>query len=504
MTTGKTLFFQESKNCWQSESGNNASLLIDCATYYRALYYAFTHAKHSIFIIGWDIDSRIELLRGKEAEQAEAPVVLFDLIKRKAEQNPHLQIYLNRWNYSIFLLKEREPFSGIKWRLRTPKNVHFCSDHEIPISACHHQKVIIVDDKLAFSGGMDIALGRWDQREHSLHAEERQDPGGAFMPVGKYHYNPYHDIQVMMQGPIVRHLAELVRARWKKATGREAIAIRDDDQKAKLWPPHYSMDFENVPIAVARTVPRSLQHPPVKEIQQIYLDEIARAKNFVYIENQYLTFLPLAHALNRQLKKNPHLRVLMVSSKNPQGIMEAKAMWSGRAAFYEILREGIPAERVKICYPEIKEANKIKPLHIHAKLMIIDEQFLHIGSANMNNRSMGFDTECDIILQAENQLHTEKISQIRNDLIREHTGWEYKKIQNYIDTQDHLNALLDIKDDSRQHLEEVDDSAYKNTSLGALARRLGDPKKVKAVNLISIRKLFWACVIICVVMIFLF
>ena len=96
-----------------------------------------------------------------------------------------LVVYLNKWNYSIFFMHEREPFPGLKWHLMTPSNVHFCSDYSVPFTACHHQKLIVVDDEIAFCGGMDIALGRWDKRQHRLEVRERVDPGGVLAPLNE-------------------------------------------------------------------------------------------------------------------------------------------------------------------------------------------------------------------------------------------------------------------------------------------------------------------------------
>ena len=103
-------------NCWRAETATHAAMVVDCANYYRALHSAICKAKHSIFILGWDIDSRIELLRGKDAEEAGCPSVFFDLIQWKARQSPDVMIYLNRWNYSIAALPSRSIPPG--WRRR--------------------------------------------------------------------------------------------------------------------------------------------------------------------------------------------------------------------------------------------------------------------------------------------------------------------------------------------------------------------------------------------------
>ena len=170
-------------NCRAAKRASHASLLVDGAIYYRALHEAITKASHSIFVLGWDIDSRIELLRGSTAKSNSLPSRFFDLIKGKATGNPNLIVYLNCWDYSIFMAREREAFAKRHWYRHMPRNVHYCKDSVIPPGACHHQKIVVIDDEVAFSGGMDIAVNRWDQRQHFPNSRHRVDPGDIYIPI---------------------------------------------------------------------------------------------------------------------------------------------------------------------------------------------------------------------------------------------------------------------------------------------------------------------------------
>ena len=93
--------FKQGENCWATSQASFATPLIDCGNYYKALHSAILKAKHSIFIVGWDIDSRIRLLRGEDEANSEAPSVVSDLLAWKAEQNPDMKIYLLRWDSSL-------------------------------------------------------------------------------------------------------------------------------------------------------------------------------------------------------------------------------------------------------------------------------------------------------------------------------------------------------------------------------------------------------------------
>jgi phospholipase D1/2 len=477
--TDSLTIFQINKNCWKIGEGSQVSILVDSSNYYGALYEAICKAKHSLFILGWDIDSRIELMRGQEIAKADEPADFFHLICKAARENPSLQIYLNRWNYSLFFASQREPFWVRKWTHCNLSNIHVCLDGVIPMAACHHQKVVVIDDEIAFWGGMDVALGRWDWRQHHINNSYREDPSGLPDPEKKISYGPYHDIQAIVSGPVVRAFSELVRERWTKASAIEPapIFLRAVERLPQTWPESFPPQFKNIPMVLARTIPPILGEEPVSEVLSSFIDEIAQAENFIYIENQYLACERIAKALNRQLLAKPSLRILAVSCDKPQGIMERKAMWGGRVIFHDILKKGGVSERILLAYPVSKEHGNEESIHIHSKIMIIDDQFLRLGSSNIANRSMGMDTELDVTIIGTDVESRQKIEAIRNDLIREHCGREIDDIQSIISNAHPVSTFIEDRKTSRQHLRRLDDERYRNEKFVPLARFFGDPIK---------------------------
>src|SRR3546814_13659846 len=110
---------------------------------------------------------------------------------------------------------EREPLPAIRLDWATPAQISVCLDDVLPIGAAHHQKVVVVDDALAFCGGLDLTIRRWDTSDHALHNPERKDPRGES-------YRPFHDVQMMVDGEAALALGELVRERViGRATVRE-------------------------------------------------------------------------------------------------------------------------------------------------------------------------------------------------------------------------------------------------------------------------------------------
>ncbi len=490
--------FREGDTCWRQDRVSHAAVIVDCANYYRALHESICQARYSVFILGWDIDSRIELLRGKDKKQTSCPSRLFELLQWKARETPGIQIYLNRWDYSFAMAGDREGLSLIRWKLHSPENIHYCLDSMVPIGACHHQKIIVIDDEIAFCGGMDIALIRWDRRQHKPFNRLRKDPGGTYAPITEQEFGPYHDIQVIYAGPMVRHFAEWARKRWQIATGKEAILPRrgEEHHVPPIWPESVARHFCDIRGGIALTMPRLSHQPGHREIEPLYLEMIQRAKRFIYIENQYLTCTRIADALRQQLEQQPHLRILMVSSRDPQGVFERLVLWYGRYHFRKRLERGDMKQRIVLAYPACRDGTLEKPVHIHSKLMIVDDSLLRVGSANLNQRSMGMDSECDVTLEASTNEHYRTIAAIRNDLIREHTGMPLKQIERVVQGEEPLQTVLHEVHESQQHLRQIDDSAYRGSVISKWLSMLvdSDSPVCHAVVLTSRtkRRIFWA------------
>lgn len=469
--------FEENGNCWWAGNASHATVVVDCGNYYRDLYESISKAKHSVFVLGWDIDSRIELLRGEAARGSAYPATFFELIRQKAEENPALAVYLNRWNYSFVFMPERESFSDFKWRLRSPPNIHYCEDGVVPVGACHHQKVVVIDDEVAYCGGMDVAIGRWDLREHRVRNRDRVDPAGTLQPRQYVAYGPYHDVQMVVAGDAARQLAELVRRRWRLAAGYDPLPLRPHAGAGlpAAWPDSDPPQMAGVSTAISLTEPGLYGAPANRQVERMYLDMIAAAENFIYIENQFVAYAPIAQALNARLREKPGLRVLILSCFDPEGMFEKKAMWTARAAFRDLLLADGVQQRAAIAYPVSAEGDTERPVRVHSKVMIVDDRYLRVGSSNINIRSMTLDTECDLVIAGNDAAARRAIAAIRTDLIREHTGKEAREIERLIGQGGAIGAFLQPTPGSRQRLRPVDDEKYRLEKFSQTVRALADP-----------------------------
>jgi uncharacterized membrane protein YdjX (TVP38/TMEM64 family) len=213
-------------------------------------------------------------------------------------------------------------------------------------------------------------------------------------------------------------LAEVVRERWHRATG-EHVPLKPADQSP--WP-SITPDFANVQVAIARTVPIMNGQPEVREVEALFGDMIAAAEREIYIENQFLTAPVIAKALAERLRANPELQALLVAPHTPEKWLEYHTMRNGRIHFLRTLEEAGVTDRVRLVCPEVRSGEHIAHTMVHSKVMIVDDRMLRIGSANLNNRSMGTDTECDLMIEAQSDSERATVRQVRARLLADHCG----------------------------------------------------------------------------------
>lgn len=467
--------FNPSENCTTVSNARFAAPIVDYANYYRALHEAISKATKTIFIVGWDIDSRIRLLRGQEEKSSSLPSVISKLIAHRAKQIPDLEVYLLRWDSSLAFFAMREVWAKEVWDDCTPDNVHTVLDSSIPMGGSQHQKIVIIDDELAFSGGMDVAVHRWDTREHHVDEPERDDGDGS--------YGPLHDVQVAVSGPVVKQLSELVRWRWNRLVSDHQRVSQLPDQAItdtlpQCWPDSVDPMFENITCGLAQTVPFMDDEEPVQEVRKMLLALIESAEHFIYIENQFASRGEIAEALNKRLKACPGLRVLIFSSYQPEGTVETETYWAGRIDFKRILQNGVEKERVLMAYSSSTNKQGLSGhKRVHAKVMVVDDRHFVVGSSNLSNRSMSLDTECDLIFEASCAAHKSKIAWFRNDLISEHAGWSIDEVQEFIDGEETFTKLTQCKSEYSYCLREAKDEIFTDQRLQQIITPFGDPEQ---------------------------
>ena len=365
-------------------------------------------ATQSITIVGWDIDSRTPLAGAAGKPDDGLPCELGPFLQALAERNPQLRVNLLLWDYSSIYALERESFPLVKlaW-----ERADLVLDNCLPLGSSQHQKIVLIDDGLAFTGGLDVTIRRWDTVAHEVRHKCRVDPAGE-------PYDPFHDVQAVVDGAAATALAELVRERWRCASGEAlAPAVSGD-----AWPDDLDVDFRDVDVGISRTIPAQDGMTEVREVEQLFFDMIDAAETALYIENQFLTSALMARRISARLIAQPNLEVLIIAPKSHHSWLEALAMRHGRIRFLEIIRESGVGDRVRFAFPRVMGSGKSADVMVHSKVMIVDDRLLRIGSANLNNRSMGADSECDLVIEAETIEQRKAISSARCCLLAMHCG----------------------------------------------------------------------------------
>ncbi|MGW8193316.1 MAG: VTT domain-containing protein [Desulforhopalus sp.] len=404
--------FKQQHNCWKVKTAERAAFLIDGNAYFLALHEALCQARQSIIIVGWDLHSELRLIR--EDKDENYPAILGKFLEVLAKKRKELDIYLLTWDFAMIYALEREFFPRYKLKWRTRKQIHFCLDGEHPTGASQHQKIVVIDDAVAFSGGLDLSKHRWDTPDHLPDSTLRIDPAGEPYP-------PFHDVQMIVDGQVAADLGKLVRQRWQRVCGTWPKET-DHTKVGDPWPARVKPDCRKTPIAIARTFPRYKGYDEVREVEKLYLDSIARARSYIYIENQYFSSYRIGEALKKRLRDENCPEIVIVLPLKTGGWLEQHTMDILRNRILHILREADVHDRLRVYYPRLSIDPEVT-LMVHAKVMVIDDTFARVGSSNLSNRSLGFDSECDLAIAGPKDSEiSEVISTFRNQLLAEHLG----------------------------------------------------------------------------------
>jgi phosphatidylserine/phosphatidylglycerophosphate/cardiolipin synthase-like enzyme/uncharacterized membrane protein YdjX (TVP38/TMEM64 family) len=434
-------FFVPGENCWQVAPADKAAFLIDGEDYYRAVAEAFEQAQRSIYILGWDVDSRVRLCR--DSDQGET---LGQLIDRLAKAKPELQIYILEWDFAIFYSLEREFWSFFSFGWMSHERVYFELDDSHPAGASQHQKIVVVDDRLAFVGGFDLASFRWDTSDHRSEHPQRRDNGKA--------YGPVHDVQLLVNGRIARALGNLSRWRWERATG-EVLPKIEATESVTAWPFSHSPDFFDQELAILRTLPAYAEDREVREVEQFYLQAIKRAEKYLYLENQYLSSQKIATALEESLRQEIGPEIVIVLPQRCPGWLEEETMGVLRKRLHQRLLDADQNDRLLICYPDRAGLEK-DVIIVHSKLLVADDQLMTVGSANLSNRSMNFDSECNLALAADGDTErAESIAGLRDRLLAEHLNCSKQQVAEKLRETGSLLAVVKQLGSTERSLKEL-------------------------------------------------
>jgi phospholipase D1/2 len=405
---------EEGETCWKVSNATRATLLVDGEDYFATVRQALLKARKQILIAGWDFDSRT-LLPPRDSDPASgelrsAPLVLGEFLGYLARTRPGLSIDVVRWAYPWIYRDDRE--RDTREQLERV-GVRFHDDRGHPVTGSVHHKIVVIDGVLGFCGGMDLTHDRWDTSRHWPNDTRRRNlDGSTYMPV--------HDTVLCVSGPAAQLLWQYLSQVWPVPDARPiAPGVTDE-----LWPDRLRVDFRNVRVGLSRTCPASLDREAIREIEAFYLAAIAATERVLYIENQYFTSPRIAQAIAERCRREAKLEGLLVGMEKPKTPGELHTMGYGLTQFHKILEAAGVEQRAPLVAPISGD----RAINLHSKLAIFDDRWLTCGSANLNRRSMGFDVECNLVLEAGDPLHCERIKQIRNRLVGEHLDLDVHEV----------------------------------------------------------------------------
>lgn len=478
---------------------------------------AISNAQHFIYITGWSVYTEISLIRDTRRQKPGGDIMLGELLKKKASEGVRVLMLVWDDRTSVGLLKkdglmathdeETEHYfqnTDVHCVL-CPRNPDdggsIVQDLQISTMFTHHQKIVVVDSELpsggsqrrrimSFVGGIDLCDGRYDTQFHSLfrtldtaHHDDFHQPNypGASITKGGPR-EPWHDIHSRLEGPIAWDVLFNFEQRWKKQGGKDLLLnLRElDDVIIPPSPATFPDDHETWNVQLFRSIDggAAFGFPDTPEeaakaglvsgkdniidrsIQDAYIHAIRRAKNFIYIENQYflgssfswrsddikvedvgcLHLIPkeLSLKIVSKIEAGERFTVYVVVPMWPEGIPESASVqaildWQRRTMemMYKDVIEALHAKGIEedprnyltfFCLGnrEVKRSGEYEPsekpepdsdyikaqearrfmIYVHAKMMIVDDEYIIVGSANINQRSMDGARDSEIAMGA--------------------------------------------------------------------------------------------------------
>src|SRR4051812_11706713 len=436
-------------NCWTVARAERVAFLIDAADYFKAFTEAALRAKRSITILGWDFNSQTRLHFDPEVPNG-PPALLGDFLNSLVQRRHTLHVHILNWDYPMVFGTDREfpPLYGFGW---TPaRRVHLRYDDTHPVAGSHHQKIVVIDDTVAFIGGIDLTVRRWDSPEHAPDDPRR-------VAYGKP-YPPFHDLMVAVDGEAARTLATHTRERWAAATGQKLKpvtfrGVSDNDP----WPASFQPDLTSVEVGIARTAPARGEAPAIKEVEKLYLDMISAAKKTLYIENQYFTAPRICAALEKRLAEADGPEVVLVLRLLSHGWLEEHTMHVLRTRLIERLRKADRHGRFRVYYPHVPGLSEGCCVDVHSKVMVVDDRVMRVGSSNLCNRSLGLDTEADLAIEARGRPPVANaIRRFRDRLVAEHLGVPVEKLRTELERTGSLNGAIKVLMHHGRSMRELD------------------------------------------------
>ncbi|GAA4766359.1 phospholipase D-like domain-containing protein [Novosphingobium ginsenosidimutans] len=463
----------QSPSVWRYARASRVHVVIDAAPYFALMQQAFMRARQRIMMIGWDFDTRILLGQGRRwwnrPDKLSQPARLGPFMLWLCKRTRGLEVRVLKWNFGALKFVFRGSMILDLWRWWRSPAIDFKFDSAHPLGCSHHQKIVVIDDRFAVCGGIDMTAGRWDTPEHKEHDLRRR------LPFSPRLFGPWHDLTLMVEGDAALALGELGRERWAQAGGKAMEPCRP--QVSSPWPSTLKADFNDVEVGIARTRSQWNNVSEVREIEALFLEHIARARHFIYAESQYFAARKIAEAIAKRVAEPDPPEIVLINPISAEGWLEEVAMDGARVRLTHAIEDVDHRNRFRIFIPHNAAGT---PIYVHSKTMIVDDEVLRIGSANMNNRSLGLDSECDMFIDAArpgNGHARAGITKLRYALLAEHLGLTRREVEAALERDPSMFNLIENAPRKGKYLEPFALRPLSETERAVADNALLDPER---------------------------
>ncbi|HJS97290.1 MAG TPA: phospholipase D family protein [Solirubrobacteraceae bacterium] len=345
-------------------AGCSLEVLIDGAEEFAAIAEAIENARDHVHVTGWHVAPHFELVRGERGRS------IGQLLAEAAERIDVRVVVWAGAPVPAFHPTRKEVGEAVKELTRGTRIRCEADPREHPFH-CHHEKTLVIDGETAFVGGIDMtdyAGDRFDVREHP-----------ARRRLG------WHDVGTRLRGPAVKDVHDHFELRWRELTGE------------RLERPGFPSPAGEHTVQVVRTVAENmydaLPHGDFR-ILESYVRAIRSAERFIYLENQFLWAPEIADLLADKLSRPPHpdfRLVVLLPSRANNGQDDTMGQLG------QLVDADDGAGRLLATTIRSLSGHRADRLYVHAKVGIVDDRWLTVGSANLNAHSLLNDTEMNVV-----------------------------------------------------------------------------------------------------------
>ncbi len=425
-------WFVHEDNGAPPRGGNRVEVLVDGEAAWDRVAGDLSGATHDVQIATWMCRPDIELRRPQELALSQPAdrchLRLGAILEKLAAKGTRIRLLI--WGMAYTPITNRWLR---RWHWRGRDNIDVLEQDHRNIIGSFHQKTMTIDGRVGYCGGMNMKENDWDVTRHHLYDVRRyghKDQPWQRMPAKlrkKFpRFAPRHDLMARIEGPCVGDMLDNFWGRWQKVrkARRESINTRFIDYIRRKFGSDPSPDFDKPDgglkpagdhwAQIVRTTPNGK-----KNILAAYERAIRNARRYIYIENQYFRSPEIGRMLRETLEANERLRLIVVALPCNDG----KGRWYDPAAYYtaqtlkEIrkTREDFMLNRIIVHDYDARDRLKYRDVDVHAKMMIVDDAWVTVGSANIHDRGMKTEGEINLVV-----LDKEIAGDLRRRLMAEH------------------------------------------------------------------------------------